>query len=94
MTELTKRVHLYISGRVQGVCYRATTCDKAASLGLTGWVQNLDDGRVEALAEGPVDLIDALVEWCGRGPDMARVDEVRVIEENPTKEFSSFRVLY
>lgn len=72
------RVHLVASGRVQGVWYRQSTCDAAARLGLRGWVRNLPDGRVEAEAEGPRADLEALVAFCRRGPEAARVDDLAV----------------
>lgn len=68
------RVHLVVSGRVQGVFFRQSTADTARRLGLRGWVRNLPDGRVEAEAEGERAALEALVEWCRRGPPAARVD--------------------
>jgi acylphosphatase len=70
------RVHLLVSGLVQGVAFRASTVDEARRLGLAGWVRNLPDGRVEAEAEGQRDRLEALVRWCHRGPPAARVDRV------------------
>jgi acylphosphatase len=71
-----ERVHLLVSGRVQGVFFRGATMDEATRLGLAGWVRNLPDGRVEVLAEGERAALDALVRFCGRGPPAARVDRV------------------
>ncbi len=88
------RIHAIISGRVQGVFYRASTRDKAVSLGLTGWVRNLPDGRVELVAEGPKDSIDELISWCWDGPTYARVEEVQVQDETPTGEFKEFEIRY
>ncbi len=86
------RVHLLISGRVQGVFYRASTRKEARSRGLTGWVRNLPDGRVEAVVEGPPDPVEALIAWCHRGPTFARVDSVDVRRSEPTGEFEDFDV--
>ncbi|WP_428263598.1 acylphosphatase [Haliangium sp.] len=74
----TARVHLRVTGRVQGVFYRATTQERAQSLGLTGWVSNKPDGSVELEAQGPKAKLDALAAWCRRGPPNARVDAVAV----------------
>ena len=65
-----------IRGRVQGVFYRASTRDKALSLGLTGYARNLPDGRVEVVACGEADAIAALARWLHEGPPMAQVDDV------------------
>jgi len=70
-------VHLLISGRVQGVWYRASTRNKAQELGLSGWVRNLPDGRVEAEAHGPRDALEQLVAWCHDGPPAAVVRDVQ-----------------
>ena len=87
------RVHVYISGNVQGVFFRANTESKASELGLRGWVRNLDDGRVEALFEGPKDKIDEMVEWCRMGPIGSRVDNVEVSEEEIDSEFEDFHIV-
>ncbi len=72
------RVYLLVSGRVQGVAFRASTVDEARRLGVRGWVRNLADGRVEAEAEGERARVEALVAWCRRGPPLARVEGVEV----------------
>jgi len=72
------RAHVFVSGRVQGVFYRATTREQAGNHGVGGWVKNLDDGRVEAVFEGPEDAVAAMVEWCHEGSDRARVEAVNV----------------
>ncbi|HEX9051349.1 MAG TPA: acylphosphatase [Anaeromyxobacter sp.] len=71
------RVHLLVSGLVQGVAFRAYTVDEARRLGVSGWVRNLADGRVEAEAEGERRALDALVAFCRRGPPAAQVDDVQ-----------------
>ncbi len=76
-----RRVHLQIRGLVQGVSYRASTRAQALSLGLTGWVRNLPNGDVEAVAEGPTEAVEALVRWCRVGPEEARVTSVAVLDE-------------
>lgn len=73
-----RRVHLAISGRVQGVAYRASAAHAARTLGLSGWVRNRRDGSVEAEAWGPPTDVSRFVEWCRRGPPMARVDSLDV----------------
>lgn len=78
-----KRVHLWIRGKVQGVYFRESTRQEAERLGVAGWVRNLDDGRVEAVIEGEEVDVDALVAWCHRGPENARVDHVDVRSEDP-----------
>ena len=85
-----QRVHLYISGRVQGVFYRASTDAMARQLHLTGWVRNLADGRVEVVAEGPREALDRLVAWCRQGPRDARVEGVEMVWGEATGEFGGF----
>ena len=77
------QVHLRIRGRVQGVFFRATACDRARELGLGGWVRNRPDGSVEAVACGERDAVEAFVDWCHQGPPAARVDEVEVTWQAP-----------
>ncbi len=69
---------LKIHGRVQGVFFRQSTREKARELGLSGWVKNMPDGTVEALAAGPESVVQELIVWCGQGPAYARVDRVDV----------------
>lgn len=73
---------LKIHGRVQGVFYRQSTREKARELGLSGWVKNMPDGTVEALAAGPENVIDELIAWCRQGPAYARVEKVDVHVSN------------
>lgn len=68
--------HVYVSGDVQGVFFRATTREVARELGVTGWVQNLSDGRVEAHFEGDKASVEAMLEFCHEGSEAARVDHV------------------
>lgn len=72
--------HLDITGRVQGVFYRASMVQQATRLGLNGWVRNRGDGSVEALVQGPAEAVQALVAWARRGPERARVEAVRETE--------------
>jgi acylphosphatase len=86
-----KRVRVVASGRVQGVFYRASCARLARGLGLTGYVRNLPDGRVEAAFEGPDTAVDEMVAWSGVGPDLANVDNLDVVVEDPLGE-TGFRV--
>ncbi len=70
------RVHLVVTGRVQGVAFRAYTVEEARRLGVSGWVRNLADGRVEVEAEGERAALRSLARWCEQGPPAARVDRV------------------
>ncbi len=73
-------VHIFISGRVQGVGFRYHTRRAGMRFGLTGWVRNLNDGRVEVFAEGPLERIEELVRWCARGPATAQVYHLELAE--------------
>ena len=85
-----KRAHIYISGSVQGVWFRATAQGVAIDNNLTGWVRNLRDGRVEMVAEGAENNLEELVRWCAVGSDAAEVSDVAVTWSDPTHEFSAF----
>lgn len=90
---MIRRYHVRISGRVQGVCFRANAWEKARSLGLTGWVRNLPDGCVEAVFEGEDVAADAMREWCRTGTSPARVDRLETEAESPTGEFTGFKIV-
>ena len=81
-----RRVRVRIRGRVQGVFFRAATRARAESLGLAGSVRNLPDGSVEAVFEGPPERVASMLDWCGRGPAGAAVEDVDVAPEEPTGE--------
>lgn len=87
------RAHVYVSGKVQGVYYRATTRETAREHGIDGWVRNLPDGRVEAVFEGPPDAVDTMVDWCHDGSPAANVDEVAVEYEQPAG-LDAFNVIW
>lgn len=80
------RAHVWISGRVQGVCFRACTSDEAVARGVDGWVRNTFDGRVEAVFEGAKTAVEAMIVWCRKGPPAARVSAVAVTWEKPQGE--------
>jgi acylphosphatase len=86
-----KRVRVLVAGRVQGVFFRATCAEQARRLGLGGWVRNRPDGRVEGAFEGEDGAVDRIVDWCHRGPELAHVEEVEVVAEEPRGEVR-FRV--
>lgn len=87
-----QRLTMLISGKVQGVSYRASAADKATSLGLTGYARNLPDGRVEVVAEGASASLGALQEWCNHGPSEAVIDRINSNEDPATGEFTGFGV--
>jgi len=90
----TIRRRVLISGMVQGVNFRAYTRAAARQTGVTGWVRNLPDGRVEAVFEGEPDKVNQMVGWCRKGPSYSRVADVDVHEETPTGEFADFGITY
>ena len=85
------RVHVFVNGDVQGLGFRQAIADKANEQGVTGWVRNLRDGRVEAVLEGPRDEVYRVVGLCRAGPKGARVDGVQVDREPPRNE-KSFKI--
>ena len=85
------RRRVLISGLVQDVWFRATTAKQAARAGVDGWVRNLEDGRVEAALEGTADAVNEMIDFCSRGPEMARVDQIEVVEE-PPENLEGFRI--
>jgi acylphosphatase len=85
------RACVYVTGRVQGVYYRANTRDAARARDVDGWVRNLDDGRVEAVFEGDEDAVEEMIEWCHTGSPAAAVDGVDVSYEEP-RDVSGFSI--
>jgi acylphosphatase len=88
------RAHVIVSGRVQGVNFRASARDQARKAQIAGWVRNLADGSVEALFEGPRADVQRLVSWCYSGPVPARVASVTVNWEPPTGQEKEFQILW
>ena len=91
---MKKRIHLIVSGRVQGVCFRMDTCSEAQRLGLTGWVRNMPSGDVEVLAEGDEGSLARLRAWCRKGPPMAFVTGLDESTSTATGEFDFFRITF
>jgi acylphosphatase len=89
-----KRVRVLIKGRVQGVFFRAYTRDAAIEIGVSGWVRNLFDGRVEALFEGERDQVDRMIAWCHQGSPLSRVEAVEVHEEAYMGDQDRFDISY
>ena len=86
--------HVIISGRVQGVWFRASTRKKAQEIGLTGWVKNTEDGKVEAVFEGEEDKVEKMISWCHLGPPFAKVEEVVVKKQEKIVGFEDFLIRY
>jgi acylphosphatase len=88
------RVHVLVSGRVQGVFFRSQAQEEAESRGVKGWIRNVSDGTVEAVFEGEKEAVEALIKFCRRGPAGASVTSVDLKWENYTGEFDEFRIRY
>jgi len=86
------RVNMIVEGTVQGVYFRASTREKALQLGLTGWVRNLTDGRVEFEAQGPAQAVEELVIWAKQGPEHARVTQAKRIDISTLPGEQSFQI--
>lgn len=90
----SRAVHLLISGRVQGVFFRQSTQNLARRLGLSGWVRNLPDGRVEAKVWGSAEAVNELARWCHTGPANAFVTDVAMTDTEPEGTNPGFRVMF
>jgi len=86
------RVNLLISGRVQGVTFRASTKRKANQLGINGWVRNTEDGKVEIIAEAEKNKLKKLIDWTHKGPSLAKVKNIKVKWEEEQNEFNNFKI--
>ena len=86
------RTHAIITGRVQGVWYRAKTQEAAERLGVSGWVRNLPDGSVEAVFEGDPQAVATVIEWCWEGPPQAIIENVSTRDE-AAEGISGFQVI-
>jgi acylphosphatase len=87
------QIHVVISGRVQGVWYRASTKTKADELGLTGWVKNTTKGDVEAVFEGEEPVVNEMITWCWKGPPLAQVTTIKETKKSFSGLFTDFSVL-
>jgi len=83
-----------ISGKVQGVWFRATTKQQAERRNVSGWVRNTSDGKVEAVFQGEVDAVDDLISWCHQGSSMSDVSDVMVESMDDDKAFDGFNIRY
>lgn len=88
------RAHAMIEGRVQGVCFRAETRKTARLHSVKGWVKNRPDGSVEAVFEGAAPDVEAVLNWCRRGPSLSRVDHVDVDYGEPVTGHDGFEISY
>jgi len=89
---MIKRLHLIISGQVQGVSFRFYAQQKAQKLNLRGFTRNLDDGGVEIVAEGEEDSLKFFLDWCRQGPPFAQIDKVEAKWSESTGEFKTFAI--
>jgi acylphosphatase len=89
---MIRKVNIAVSGRVQGVYFRAFTRRKAKQLGLVGRATNLADGRVEIIAQGNDEVVTQFITWCRKGPITARVDHIDINELPVTEELHSFEI--
>ena len=94
LESVIRRVHVFITGKVQGVFFRAETKKQASESGLTGWVRNLNDNRVEAVFEGSENNVRKMIDWCKKGPRFAHVKGVKIAEETPVNKFEDFEIRY
>ncbi|MBI2147264.1 acylphosphatase [Candidatus Woesearchaeota archaeon] len=85
-----KRLHLSITGLVQGVFFRKNIVERAEQLGVSGFAKNCADGSVEVVAEGAADKLEKFAQYCKTGPTLAKVSRVDVVEEEFENEFDSF----
>ena len=90
---MSKRVHLYVSGKVQGVYFRQGMKETAEKNNVKGWVRNLPDKSVEAVLEGEESNVDAVIDWSNFGPPGAIVEELKVIIEDNVEELADFEIL-
>lgn len=88
------KVHIFISGRVQGVFFRDNTYKKAEELGVSGWVRNTPDGRVEAVFEGEKEKVESLIKWAKKGPLIAKVNGIDVEWQEYKGEFKDFDIRF
>ena len=89
---MKRRIHVFISGYVQGVSFRANLWREANKHHLTGWVRNTRDGRVEAVLEGEDKNLEDVLNWCRTGPKAAKVENVEVFGETGNDKFTRFEV--
>jgi acylphosphatase len=88
------RYHLFVDGRVQGVGFRYFTQYEAMKRNLTGWVRNLDDGRVELQVQGDIEKVEQFVQQIKKGPPFSRVEKVAIHAISPVQNEKNYRILY
>lgn len=88
------QAHVYVTGRVQGVNFRYYTRQQAFELGVSGWVRNVRDGRVEALFQGDEEQVRKILNWCERGPPSARVVDIEIDWQELSETLSDFEIRF
>lgn len=91
---MNEQYQIIVSGKVQGVFFRASAKDKAMELGLTGFVKNISTGQVEILVEGEGSIMDQFLKWCRKGPQFSRVEDVSIEKKEFEGKHSSFEILH
>lgn len=91
---MVKCVRAVVTGKVQGVYFRAFTQEEAERLQLSGWVRNLSSGQVETLVCGPAEAVDTMLDWLTSGSPHSRVDHVAVEEIRPPEPLQGFIIRY
>ncbi len=89
---MKRRVRFRVTGRVQGVAYRASAMDAANDVGLVGWVRNLATGDVEGVVQGEATAVDGFLAWAAKGPAGARVDRMHAIDEEVEDDLKRFEI--
>jgi acylphosphatase len=89
---MNARVHVFVSGRVQGVFFRVETRHEATKRNVAGWVRNTHDGKVEAIFEGQKEAVKKMIDFCRKGPAGAKVTNVTVQWQTYTGEFEDFKI--
>ncbi len=90
---MQRRIHVYISGKVQGVFFRSFIKEQADKLSITGLTKNTADNKVEAIFEGETRTINKLIDLCRQGPKFAKVEDVKIVEEPYKEEFTNFTIV-
>ena len=86
------RAHLWLTGRVQGVAFRYYAAAKAKELMISGFIRNLDDGRVEVVIQGEPENVEKMIDWCRKGPPHAIVKDAIMVYEDPDPEWKNFQI--
>jgi acylphosphatase len=89
---MKRRVRFRVTGRVQGVAYRASAMDAAHEVGVVGWVRNLSTGDVEGVVQGEATAVDGFLAWAAKGPPGARVDRLKINDEEVGEDFTRFEI--